>query len=256
MPYAENDGVRLYYEVEGNGPPLMLHIGGFGRLQDWRREDVAVAQALRGEYRLILMDPRGQGASDKPHDAAAYAFDTRVRDVTAVLDAVGVERAHYWGYSIGALYGYGLAAYAPARCAPLILGGGSLYGLDPTRYAQQAAVLRRVSMADYVARVEATAGPLPPVLRAAFLASDPQALAAHFEAACDYPDLADALPILRTPVFLYVGDADRSFAAVRRAADEIPGATFAALPGLNHPQGFEAGATILPQVRAFLNQQG
>ncbi|MFN8515041.1 MAG: alpha/beta hydrolase [Chloroflexia bacterium] len=61
MPYVDNEGVRLYYEVEGDGPPLVLHVGGFQRLQDWRREEVAVAQALRGEYRLILLDPRGQG---------------------------------------------------------------------------------------------------------------------------------------------------------------------------------------------------
>ena len=41
------------------------------RLQDWRRVDAAVAQALRGEYRLILLDPRGHGRSDKPHDPMA-----------------------------------------------------------------------------------------------------------------------------------------------------------------------------------------
>src|SRR5262245_45451325 len=89
MPYAENGGVRLYFEVEGNGPPLVLHAGGAQRLQDWRREELDYVQALRGEYQLILMDPRGHGQSDKPHDAAAYAYQTRVQDVTAVLDTVG-----------------------------------------------------------------------------------------------------------------------------------------------------------------------
>ncbi|MFN8515040.1 MAG: alpha/beta hydrolase [Chloroflexia bacterium] len=177
--------------------------------------------------------------------------------MTAVLDAVGIERAHYWGYSLGALAGFGLATSAPARCATLILGGGSPYGLDSARYAAQAAAYRQVhSMADYVAQREASGQPVPPAVRAAFLASDPQALAAHFEAACTYPDLAAALPTLWTPAFLYAGDADPGFAGVRRAAAEIPGATFAALPGLDHVQAFSAGATVLPQVRAFLNRHG
>ena len=240
----------------GRRPPLVLHVGGFQRVQDWRREEVAVAQALRGEYRLILLDPRGQGASDKPHDAAAYTFATRVRDVTAVLDAVGVERAHYWGYSLGALVGFGLAAYAPARCAALILAGGSLYGLDPARYAAQAAAYRQVrSMADHVAQREASGGTLPRAARG-LPRQRPAGAGADFEAACAYPDLAAVLPTLRTPAFLYAGDADPGFAGVRRAADEIPGATFAALPGLDHLQVLDAGATVLPQVRAFLKQQG
>jgi pimeloyl-ACP methyl ester carboxylesterase len=254
MPYAAHDGVRLYYEVEGEGPPLVLHPGVMMRLQEWRREDVAVAQALRGEYRLILIDPRGQGASDKPHDPAAYTYATRVRDVTAVLDAVGVDRAHYWGYSLGALIGYGLGVQAPDRCGALVLGGGAPASLDPPRYARQAAALRQSRMADYVAQLEAGAGPLPPAVRADFLANDPLALAAHFEAACAYPDLTDALPILPAPVFLYAGTADPFYVGIEQAAAAIPGVTFMALPGLNHGQGFAAAATILPQVRTFLRQ--
>lgn len=256
MPYADNDGVRIYYEVEGDGPPLVLHTGVMGRLQDWRLEDVAVAPALRADYRLILMDPRGQGQSDKPHDAAAYTFDTRVSDVTAVLDAAGVARAHYWGYSLGALIGFGLGLRAPGRCRALVLGGGAPASLDPARFAQRAATLRRVSMAEYVGQMEAGVGPLAPHVRAGLLANDPRAVAAHFEAACAYPDLTADLPTLRPPTFLYAGEADPFFAGVQRAAGAIPGATFMALPGLHHGQGFEAGGTILPQVRAFLDQQG
>jgi hypothetical protein len=64
MPYATNDGVRIHYEVEGSGPPLFLHIGFLGSLDDWCRADVRYAEALRDTYRLLLLDPRGQGRSD------------------------------------------------------------------------------------------------------------------------------------------------------------------------------------------------
>ncbi len=138
MPYANNDGVRIYYEVEGDGPPLVLHTGFMGRLQNWRRDGVGVVQALHADYRLLLLDPRGQGASDKPHEPAAYTMETRVADVIAVLDAEGIDRAHFWGYSMGAIIGSGFALYAPARLRSLILGGGGPYSPDPARYLREA----------------------------------------------------------------------------------------------------------------------
>src|SRR3954463_6945724 len=110
MPYANNDGVRIHYHLDGkaDSPPLVLHIGFMGRLQDWDREDVGIARALRADYRLIALDPRGQGASDKPHESAAYTLDRQVGDVLAVLDATGVDQAHFWGYSMGGWIGFGL----------------------------------------------------------------------------------------------------------------------------------------------------
>src|SRR3954447_26749762 len=71
MPYASNDGVRIYYEREGSGPPLVLHHGFTRSLEGWR--DNGYADVLNTEYELILMDARGHGRSDKPHDPAAYA---------------------------------------------------------------------------------------------------------------------------------------------------------------------------------------
>lgn len=255
MSYAENDGVSLYYEVEGEGPPLVLHAGNMQRLQDWRRADVAVAQALRDEFRLILMDPRGFGRSDKPHDAAAYALTTRVRDVTAVLDAEGIDRAHFWGYSLGALVGFGLGVYAPERVRALILGAVSPYATDRPDFRGIAAELRRGTMADFVAATEARVGsPLPPEARAGWLANDPLALAASTDATAADPDLGARLAEITAPALVYAGDQDTLFAGARRAAEAIAGATFVALPGLNHALAFRRREAILPQVRDFLAQ--
>jgi pimeloyl-ACP methyl ester carboxylesterase len=64
MPYALSDGVRIFYTVEGNGAPLVLH-AGFGRpLTAWYRG--GYVDALRHDYRLVLVDPRGQGRSTPP----------------------------------------------------------------------------------------------------------------------------------------------------------------------------------------------
>src|SRR5262245_57371417 len=101
MPYATIDGVRIYYEREGSGPPLVLRAGRTSSLESWR--EARYVDALRDAYDLILIDPRGHGLTDKPHDPAAYAYQTQVADITSVLDDARIERAIFWGYSTGGL---------------------------------------------------------------------------------------------------------------------------------------------------------
>jgi len=75
--------------------------------EDWY--EYGYVDALKNNFRLILVDARGHGGSDKPHDPAAYALEYRVSDVVVVLDALRIEKAHYWGYSMGGWIGFGMA---------------------------------------------------------------------------------------------------------------------------------------------------
>ena len=99
MPYAHNGSVRIHYQVEGRGPALVLQHGFTESLVDWHES--GYVEALRRDYRLILIDARGHGASDKPHHPDAYVLNRRVADVVAVLDALDIAKALYWGYSMG-----------------------------------------------------------------------------------------------------------------------------------------------------------
>src|SRR5690349_5576708 len=109
MPYVNNKGVRIHYEVEGEGPPLVLQHGSAGSLGDWR--ELGYVEALKQANRLILIDARGHGESDKPHDVAAYDIALRASDVVAVLNELGVREASYMGYSLGGWIGFGLAKH-------------------------------------------------------------------------------------------------------------------------------------------------
>ena len=121
MPNVDNEGVRIRYEVEGEGPALVLQHGFNANLETWH--EFGYVEALRGDYRLILVDARGHGGSAKPHDAEAYDRKFMALDIVAVLDDLDVGRAHYLGYSMGGQLGFALAKFAPERLHSLMIGG-------------------------------------------------------------------------------------------------------------------------------------
>lgn len=108
----DNEGVGIEFTDEGAGRPVLLLHGwpDSGRL--WRHQ----VEALTGAgFRVIVPDLRGFGASDAPEAVDAYAFPHLAGDVLAVLDHVGVDRAHVVGHDWGAALAWAIAALAPDR---------------------------------------------------------------------------------------------------------------------------------------------
>jgi pimeloyl-ACP methyl ester carboxylesterase len=108
----DSSGVRIHYDVNGAGRPVVL-LHGFpdtGRL--WRHQVPALAEA---GFRVIVPDLRGYGRSDKPAEVGAYSMQKLVGDVLAVMSDAGVERAHVVGHDWGAALAWGLAALAGDR---------------------------------------------------------------------------------------------------------------------------------------------
>lgn len=251
MPYATNDGTRIYYEREGSGPPLVLQHGFTRSLDGWR--DNGYADALKNDYELILIDARGHGKSDKPHDAAAYTLDKRAADVTTVLDDAGIARAIYWGYSMGGHIGYALAHYAPERFEALILGGMHPYARDPAASGWRAEAIRAGGMEGYLAESERRDGPLPARMRERVLANDAEALAAATAGSAGAPSFEAALAAVRVPVLIYAGDRDQPIHdEAARAAGGKAHITFVTLPGLNHGEVSRRSDVVLPHATAFL----
>jgi pimeloyl-ACP methyl ester carboxylesterase len=256
MPFATNAGVRINYRVEGSGRPLVLHPGYLGQLEDWHR--TGFVAALQADFRLILLDPRGQGASIGPHDPAGYSLELRVGDVVAVLDDLGIQRAAFLGYSMGGEIGFAAGIHAPDRFSALIMGGAhpffgeTFYIIAPIE--EEAAILRQ-GMNRWVAEYERLYGPLGEAVRAQWLASDGHALAAQILAYAETGSLVDQLPSIALPCLVYCGteDDDAGLERVREAAAAIPNATFVPLPGLDHVGAFRSSDIVVPYVRSFLS---
>jgi len=248
--FAEHGGVRIYYEVHGSGPPLLLHHGWAGSSQSWRQ--FGYLDDLANSYRVIVMDARGHGRSDKPHDEAAYTMELRTGDVLAVLDALGVDRIHYWGYSMGGRTGFALLQLHAARVNSFINGASA--PTSPKKYEQQ----RIRQWAEAVrtgdaAVIAASLGVPEQSVRELIGDNDVEALAAAQLGLLSWDGVDPAT--LTTPSFHYSGKQDAFLPAIRWAAEAMPGAILKVIPGLNHLSGFTRSDLVLPLVRGFLGSQ-
>jgi pimeloyl-ACP methyl ester carboxylesterase len=261
MPYATNplDGVRTFFEDAGAaGPPVLFYTGFADPLEVAKSS--RLARALGGEFRLIFADHRGQGGSDKPHEVSAYALTTRVADAVAVLDALGIERAHFLGSSWGARLGFALGEDAPERVLSLVLCGNQPYEWDldtRTAHAVAAAIeaSRQQGMKGFVDAFEAALGyRFPEPERTWTLEkNDPAALYAAWRSTHIDGPVSQNLSKWRVPCLICAGDADEMHDDAKRAAGEIPGARFVSLAGHSHISAFyEADDLLLPHIVELL----
>ena len=239
MPYINHHGVRIHYKAEGEGPPLVLQHGTPQDIEDWR--DSGWVDGLKNDYRLVLIDARGHGLSGKPHDTALYTLEWRVKDILAVLDELGIAKAHYFGYSTGGWIAFGIGRYAPERFHSLVIGAS-----HPYERSMQA---QRESFSKGIEAYVATLGDLPLERRRRRLALDARALIAVQQ---DRPNTEDALPSMTMPCLVIVGEDDPLCAQAREGAKLLPNATFLSFTGLDHSGGFRRSDLVLPDIKKFL----
>lgn len=246
MPYTTNQAIRIHYQVEGEGPPLVIQHGFTDSMETWY--EVGYVDMLKSDYRLILVDARGHGHSEKPHDPDAYETAVMVGDVVAVLDALHVPRTHFLGYSMGGGIGFGMARYAPERLDSLIIGGSHPFERPRESYDQRLQTLQRGT----AAIPETWDAPVTPAIRARLLANDLEACIAFTKKRRESPGLEEVLPTMQMPCLLYAGEADGTYAAVQECSTRLPRGTFVSFPGLNHVETLFHSELVVPQVQKFL----
>src|SRR3982074_1755495 len=132
MRKINRDGVKIYYEVRGSGPPLLLTHGYSSTSAMWQGQ----IDALSKQHKLILWDMRGHGQSDYPDDAAAYSEALTVGDMAALLDKAGAGSAIIGGRSLGGYMSLAFYRAHPERVrALLIIDTGPGFKRDEARDA-------------------------------------------------------------------------------------------------------------------------
>ena len=256
MPHAiAADGVRIAYQVQGDGPPLVLLSGQSNSHHWWDgvREDFEAAR------QTITVDYRGTGDSGKPDEP--YSTQGFAADVVAVLDALGVERADVYGTSMGGRVAQWLAARSPERVESLVLGctsPGGTHGFERSNDVRRAlaqpdaAAARQTLLELMYTPAWPAAHPgqhntlgdpgMPPHTRRRHLI------------ASNRHDAWDALPDITAPTLVLHGSDDRfnPTANAPLLADRIPGAKLHLLPGARHAYFEEFRAEASPVVLDFL----
>jgi 3-oxoadipate enol-lactonase len=115
MAYVQVDGCEIHFEVTGSGPPVVLLHGLASCLEDWGSQVVA----LSARHTVVAIDLRGHGKSDKP--PGPYRMAMFARDVTRVLETLGLGPAHVVGLSLGGMVAFQLAVDAPSLVRTLVI---------------------------------------------------------------------------------------------------------------------------------------
>ena len=249
MPYAVNGKVHIYYEVEGEGPPLMMLHGGLQDSQIFR--EYGYVDALKNDYQLILMDDRAGGKSNRQYPPEEHTPENFVKDIITVMDELDIESANLYGFSAGGQQALLTAALFPQRVKSLIV-----FGMTPKFGGSQAT--NRMTQATQagpealIKFMESIIGePFSEVAKARVYATDIKA----FEYAISHPKdlhLVEALPDMKMPVLVMVGENDNAFnhATLKKDYSPIPDLTFVTIPGIGH--SIEQSELIVPHIKEFL----
>ncbi|MFD1660844.1 alpha/beta fold hydrolase [Streptomyces caeni] len=258
MPHATaSDGVRIAYQVRGDGPPLVLLAGQANNHHWWDgvRDDFA------GSRSTVTIDYRGTGESDKPH--LPYSTERFANDVVAVLDALAVDRADVYGTSMGGRVAQCLAARHSRRVRALVLGCTSAGGRHSVDRGGE--VRRSLSRPN---PVEARQALLELMYTPAWLATHPvphhtlgdRSMPAHARrghlVASDAHDAWDALPGIVAPTLVLHGTDDllNPVANAPLLAARIPGSRLELIEGARHAYFEECRDLASPLVLDFLDQ--
>ncbi len=217
MQTFNSDGVEIAYLDEGEGPPILL-IHGFASNIATNWVNTSWLKTLReAGFRVIAMDNRGHGHSEKLHDLNQYGAAIMAQDARRLLDHLGLEQAIVMGFSMGARITAFLTLNNPERVQAAIFGGlginmvRGMAGTGPIAHALEA---------------ESSADVTNPTARTFRLfaeqtKSDLKALAACIRSSRD-PISAEALGTVQCPVLVAVGGTDVVGGSAEKLAALIP----------------------------------
>jgi pimeloyl-ACP methyl ester carboxylesterase len=265
-----DDGVKLHYEETGSGVPIVFAHEFAGDFRSWEPQ----VRHFTRRYRCIAYNARGYPPSDVPAEVERYSQVRARDDIRSVMDALGIERAHVVGNSMGgfAALHFGIA-YSDRALSCVVAGCG--YGALPAQYAQfqaQSRALAKTMLEEGMAKVAATYGQGPARLQ--LQAKDPHGFAEFIRNFSGHSaqgsantmlgyqarrpslyDLTADMARIEAPVLIVAGDEDdptlEPSLLMKRT---IPGAALAVLPASGHMTNLEEPALFNRLLEDFFHQ--
>lgn len=257
MATAIINGTLLHYRCQGNpaNPTVVLSNSLGTDMSMW--DDLAYRLAT--QFQVLRYDTRGHGASSSP--AGPYTLELLGQDVLALLDKIGVARAHFIGLSMGGAIGQWLGVHAPERLERLVLANTAARIGSAEGWRARAAAVRTTGMEDIAAgspgrwftpAFVSGQAELVRAMQATLRATDPEGYAACCDALAG-ADLRQEIGRISGPTLIVAGTFDpvTTVEDARSMQRAIPGALLAGLPA-SHLSNLEAPEPFAETVQAFL----
>lgn len=258
MPQGIINGVKLYYEVHGEGVPVVFTHGFAGTTWMWHQQVLVLSE----KYKLVVWDMRGHGQSESPPSAGQYSIDIVVDDLYHLLHSLNVERAVIGGLSMGGYLSLRFYMSHPEMVMGLILMDTGPGYRNATHMAEwNKDVERRAKLLDH--GIKAFASDLGTTILNTYtpqnlmLKQNPVGLAHMARNVMAQHDTAviSVLGDIKVPVLILVGDRDTPFLrSSEYMAKAIPNAEYVVIPSAGHSSNIDNADAFNKAVLDFLNK--
>jgi pimeloyl-ACP methyl ester carboxylesterase len=219
--FTSFDNSKIYYEVKGQGIPVVLIHGFSNTGNSWKSTEI-YNQLLQAGFKVVTPDLRGNGRSDKPHTPEAYENDAEAKDIMALMNLLQCKAYHVIGYSRGAIIASRLIVLDD-KVSKAVLGG---MGADFTNPQWP----RRIMF--YKALIGEPVPELESFLKHVKEKNLDQLALAYQQKAQPSTSPAE-LALIKKPVMVISGDTDQDNGSGKKLSEMIPGSIFVTVPG-NH----------------------
>ena len=248
MATLNRNGMNLYYEVDGEGPAILLTHGFGASSSMWRGQ----MDAFRDRYRIIAWDMRGHGNTDSPEDPAEYSEPATLADIAAILDACGVESAIVGGLSLGGYMSLAFnLAHSERTRALMLFDTGPGYNNPKGREGWNQFAIRRAEA--FETQGLASLGESAEVKAAQHRSADGLAKAARGMLTQRDASVIQSLTSIDKPTLVVTGADDQNFLAAHSyMSEKIPGAMSFMIDDAGHAANIDQPEAFNAAVEAFL----
>ena len=255
MSIVVSNKQKIHYKLAGDkGPWMLLHPPHLIPMNAWEEE--GYVKQLEKEFRLVMIEPLGQGLSDAPEDSSHYTISSRIRHVLDIMREVQVDYAFFFGVGLGAQVGFQISKEFPRRIRSLISVGAQPYQeleeakylkekLDKLRSGNVSAYLQQWHSLDHLSEEQ----------EKVILGGNPEAYALGLKESINWEGLGDDIKTFGTATLLITAKAEPRFLSVRDAGKRLRNGRYVILPKVLHSHGLWNCELIIKHLLEFTRRE-
>jgi len=255
MSIVVSNKQKIHYKLAGDkGPWMLLHPPHLIPMKAWEEE--GYVKQLEKDFRLVMIEPLGQGLSDAPEDSLQYTISSRIRHVLDIMREVQVDYAFFFGVGLGAQVGFQISKEFPRRIRSLISVGAQPYQeleeakylrekLDKLRSGNVSAYLQQWHSLDHLSEEQENV----------ILSGNPEAYALGLKESINWEGLGDDIKTFGTATLLITAKAEPRFLSVRDAGKRLRNGRYVIIPKVMHSHGLWNSDLIIKHLLEFTRRE-